>query len=485
MRDSHRLTVVLFPIGLLLIVLSLAELAPAAVDAAYGNPDWEVFGLSAGITFFLGVLFSLSNYSPELRLDIRQAFVLTVGSWIAVSITGAMPFLLSHLGADMSDAVFETVSGLTTTGSTVLSGLDNMPPGILLWRGLLQWLGGIGIVAMAVLMLPFLRIGGMQLFRMESSDQSEKVLARSTRIIGGIALIYLFLSVACAAGYYFSGMTVFEAAIHAMTTISTGGYSTSDGSLGHFHNNLIYWNGIVFMTAGSLPFVLYLRMLGRGHVPFWRDSQVQFFIGLLAAASLVLAIWLSLKQGRPFGDALTAATFNVVSVVTTTGYATEDYSQWGAFPVIVFFVLMALGGCTGSTAGGLKAMRLQIALRVTRHEAGRIFEPRRVQVLLYNGRPLPSGVVRSVMGMLVFFTGTVLLMTLALGLTGLDFITSISGSLTAVANVGPGLGSIVGPAGNFANIPDAAQWVLSAGMLIGRLEFVTVFILFSPGFWRG
>lgn len=480
-----RLAAIAFPIGVLLTILALAEMAPAAVDAAYGNPDWSAFATSSALTLFIGLTMSIGAYRRDFRLSVREAFLLTVGSWVCVSVMGALPFSLAELPTDWSDAVFESVSGLTTTGSTVLAGLDAMPPGILLWRGLLQWLGGIGIIAMAVLMLPFLRVGGMQLFRMESSDQSEKVFARSTRIISGIAIIYLILSIACAAAYYAAGMTGFEAIVHAMTTISTGGYSTSDASMGHFESGLIDWIAILFMTAGSIPFVLYLRMLGNGHRPFWRDSQVQFFMRLLAAAALSLTAWLWARNGLPLADAVTLATFNVVSVVTTTGYATGDYTQWGAFPVIMFFVLTALGGCTGSTAGGLKALRLQVALLSVGRQLKQLIEPHRVVVLTFNGRPLQDGVVRSVMVMLVLFGASVAALTLALGLTGLDLTTSLSGALTAVANVGPGLGSIIGPAGNFAALPDSAEWLLAGGMLVGRLEYVTVFVLLSDAFWHG
>jgi len=480
---SNRFRPVFFALGLLLTVLALAETLPAVADLAVGNPDWQAFATAAGATLFVGVVLCLSTYSRRDRLDVRQGFLLTVSSWVVVSLFGALPFQLSALRLDLSDAVFETVSGLTTTGSTILVGLDHLPPGILLWRGLLQWLGGIGIIAMAVLMLPFLRVGGMQLFRMESSDQTEKVVPRSSSFLAGIALVYLGMTLACALAYRLAGMTGFEATVHAMTTVSTGGYSTSDGSIGHFDNALIDWTAILFMTAGSLPFALYIRMLGRRHIPLWRDSQVRFFLSLLAAATLVMTLWLWRADGVAPGEALTLAAFNIVSVVTTTGYATADYGAWGSFPVVLFFMLMAAGGCTGSTAGGLKALRLQIVGIAVREQLHRVLQPRRVLVRMYNGRELGDGIIGSVMLLVLAYLVTVQALTLALTWLGLDPLTSLSGALTAIANVGPGLGPIIGPAGNFSSLPDGAEWLLSGGMLLGRLEFVTVLVVLTPRFW--
>jgi len=475
---------VLFVVGLLLIVLSVAEVIPAVADAAVENRDWMVFAASCGLTLLAGGLMVLVSYKRQQRLDIQQGFLLTVGSWVMISLFAALPLRLSGLQLSWADAVFEAVSGLTTTGSTVLVGLDNMPPGLLLWRGLLQWLGGIGIIAMAVLLLPFLRVGGMQLFRMESSDRSDKVMPRAASVIGAIALVYLALTLACMLAYRLAGMTGFEAIVHAMTTLSTGGYSTSDGSIGHFDSPLIDWIAILFMMLAALPFVLYVRMLDHRHVAFWHDSQVRFFLKTLALAGGVITIWLWRSQHVPFAKAMTEGLFSVVSVVTTTGYAVDDYGKWGAFAVVLFFLLMALGGCTGSTAGGLKAFRLQVAWIAIREHAMQIVQPHRVLVRSYGGRTLSDAVVASVMMMTLAFILTVAALAVSLALTGLDPVTSISGALTAVANVGPGLGPLIGPAGNYSTLSDSAEWLMSAGMLFGRLEFVTILVILSPGFWR-
>jgi trk system potassium uptake protein TrkH len=474
---------VLFVIGLLLIILSLAEIIPAMADMAEESGDWLAFAESSAATMFVGIVLCLSTYSPGIKLSLRQGFLLTVASWFVLSIFAALPLELSDAHLSLADAVFEAVSGLTTTGSTVLTGLDNLPHGILIWRALLQWLGGIGIVAMAVVLLPFLRIGGMQLFKMESSDQSEKVMPRAIGVIGAILAIYCLLTALASLAYWMAGMSGFEAMVHAMTTVSTGGYSTSDGSLGHFHSMLIDWIAIVFMVAASIPFVLYVRMLGHRHVPFWQDSQVRFFLTLLAAAVLSVTFWHWLHSNDSLGHALTVSAFSVVSVITTTGYAVEDYTAWGAFAVLMFFVLTALGGCTGSTAGGLKMLRLQIAWIAIREQLLHIVQPRRVIVNNYNNRPLSEGVVASVMVLFLAFVTSVIVLALGLALSGLDPLTSISGALTAVANVGPGIGKIIGPAGTFTSLNDSAEWLLSGGMLLGRLEFLTVLVVFSPEFW--
>lgn len=475
---------VLFVIGLLLIVLSFAEAIPAAADAMVGNRDWIAFAESGGLTLFVGALLVLVSYKARQKIDLYQGFLLTVGSWVMISLFAALPLELSGLHLTLADAVFEAVSGLTTTGSTVLVGLDRMPPGLLLWRALLQWLGGIGIIAMAVLLLPFLQVGGMQLFRMESSDRSDKVMPRAASVIGAVATVYMGLTLACMLSYRLAGMTGFEAIVHGMTTVSTGGYSTSDESLAHFDSPLIDWISVLFMVLAALPFVLYVRMLGRRHPPFWRDSQVRFFLALLCAGATVVVLWLWRHDHIPFATALTEGVFSVVSIMTTTGYAVADYGKWGAFAVMLFFLLTSLGGCTGSTSGGLKAFRLQVAWIAIREHALQIVQPHRVLVRNYNGRPLPDGVVASVMVLTIAFVAVVTFLTLGLALTGLDPVTSISGALTAVANVGPGLGPVIGPAGNFSTLPDAAEWLLSAGMLFGRLEFVTILVVFSPDFWH-
>jgi trk system potassium uptake protein TrkH len=480
-----RLRPIGFVLGLFLLTLAVTMLIPALADIRAGHPDWHAFFNAAAITALVGGTLVLANRSKTIELELRQAFFLTVSAWLAMSAFGALPFMFAGLQLNYADAVFETVSGLTTTGSTILVGLDRMPPGILLWRGLLQWLGGIGIIVMAVAMLPFLRVGGMQLFRMESSDRTEKPLPRLVDMLNRIALLYVGLTIACALAYWLAGMSGFEAGVHAMTTISTGGYSTTDASMGHFPGPAILWISVVFMTTASLPFALMVHSLhGSGNASIWRDQQVHSFLGFLGAIWLVMAFWLSLTSGRPFFDVLTVAAFNLTSVITTTGYASEDYSLWGNFAVVTFLVLTFVGGCTGSTAGGIKIYRFVVLFSLYGRLMRGLIRPHGVHLARYNRRQLGDTVVASVLTFLVLYVLTVTLLTIGLTLLDLDFLTSLTGAATAVGNVGPGLGPIIGPAGNFSTMPDSAKWLLSFGMLAGRLELLTVMVLFSPAFWR-
>lgn len=483
MIDSRA---ILFVIGLLVSTLGFLMLLPAAADAAASNPDWQIFLASAGVTISMGVSLSLATRGSDLsRFSLRHAFLLTTGIWASLSAFAALPF--NFLSPDMhyADAFFEAISGLTTTGSTVLSELDRMPPGILLWRALLQWVGGVGIIVMAIIMLPFLRVGGMQLFRAESSDRSEKVVPRPTQLVGYIAAIYGLLTFACFVAYHKAGMGWFDALCHAMTTLSTGGYSTHDASMGYFNSEGVLWVGTIFMALGGLPFVMYIRATRGDPCALFRDSQARTLLGLLLGTSLVITIWHASRDGISFLEAFTHVAFNVTSVVTTTGYASEDYLTWGALAAGAFFILTFVGGCTGSTAGGIKIFRFQIMWLITRGYLQRLLSPSRAQPLIYEGRAVPSDVPYAVLAFIAVFLGTVAITTVILAALGLDFVTSLTAAATAITNVGPGLGNIIGPAGNFASLPELAKWVLSAAMLLGRLELFTVLVLLEPAFWRG
>ncbi len=474
-----------FICGILLVTLSVVMSIPAVVDRVVGNPDWHAFAISALLTLFVGGLLILTNRGRPGALGVRQAFVLTTASWSMIAAFGALPFVFAELGMSYTDALFESMSGITTTGSTVMTGLDEAPPGILIWRSLLQWMGGIGIIVVAVAILPMLRVGGMQIFRMESSDKSEKVMPRAGQIASGIGVTYLVLSVTCAGAYWAAGMTPFQAVNHAMTTIATGGYSTSDLSVGLFQSPAIDWIATTFMILGALPFVLYLQMV-RGRVrPLFSDSQVQWFLAIVVIAVFAMTMWLFATRNVTLGLALRASSFNVVSVVTGTGYSTTDYGQWGGFALAAFFLLMFIGGCAGSTSCGIKVFRYQVLYATAKVQIARLMQPHGVFIPYYNRRPISEEVTSSVMGFFFLFVIAFALLALALGVLGLDFLSSVSGAATAIANVGPGLGDTIGPAGNFKSLPDAAKWVLSAGMLLGRLELFTVLVLFVPAFWRG
>lgn len=475
---------VFYVIGALVTVVAGAMLAPMLVDLAAGSPDWMVFAAASALTLFFGVLMILMNRTERVVLNLRQTFLLTALAWVVVCTFSAMPFMMSRLHLSAADAYFEAMSALTTTGSTVISGLDTLPPGLLLWRSLLQWLGGIGIIAMGIAVLPFLRVGGMQLFRSESSDRSDKVVPRASDLAVAVCWVYLVLTAACAAGLALAGMTPFDAINHAMTALSTGGFSTRDASIGGWNNAMVDWILVVFMTAGGMPLVRFIS-LGRGEtMPLWRDTQVRWYLGFMVAVSVGLGVWLNETLGIPYHVALRLAAFNVVSVVTTTGYASTDYSLWGPLALVAFLVLTMVGGCTGSTAGGLKIFRFEILFMVLRVQLHRLFMPHRILPLNYNNKPVDADAMVSVMSFGFVYVALIFVFALLLGALGLDLVTAVSGAATAIGNVGPGLGPVIGPAGNFAPLPEAAKWLLSAAMLLGRLEFFTVLVLLNRAFWR-
>jgi trk system potassium uptake protein len=481
--NPNRIALVL---GIQLLVLTVFMFPPAATDFVAANPDWQVFVASAFITGFLGLmLVMISRGASAYRITTREGFVLTVAGWVCLSAASAIPFLLlrdAQLG--LVDAWFEAVSGLTTTGSTVMTGLDDMPPGILLWRSILQWIGGLGVVLMAILMLPFLRIGGMQLFHLESSERGEKFVPRAGELVSMLALTYIALTAACTGAYVWAGMTPFDAINHSMTTMATGGYSTHDASFAFFTEPAIHWVAVVFMFAGSLPLLLYARTVKTASLRVWRDDQVLAHLRLVLVIIFGLTLWYMAKTGAGFAEATRIVALNTVSIITTTGYALGDYTLWAPGASGIFLLLIFLGGCSGSTSGGMKTFRLQIMAITAMTYLKRLISPNRIVVSLYTGKQITGDISAAVLAFVSVMFASVMLFTVALSFFDLDFVTALSASAQAVANVGPGLGPIVGPAGNFATLPDGAKMLLTLAMLLGRLEFFTVLVVFSPDFWR-
>ncbi len=475
---------VLLIVGILLSTLGCAMMLPALYDLAAGNDGWAVFVASSGFTLFSGGALTFANRGASGDLSIKQAFLLTTVSWVLLTAFSALPFAWSTLNVSYTDAFFEAMSGVTTTGATVLTGLDDAPPGILLWRALLQWLGGIGIIVMAIAVFPMLRIGGMQLFRMESSDTSEKILPRATQIAGSIMMLYLGLTLACVFGYMLAGMRVFDAVAHAMTTIATGGFSTRDSSIGFFDDVWVETVAITFMILGSLPFVVMLQALNGRVARFIFDIQVRWFFGLLVF--FVVSAWLAQSGGGhqvgilEFRD----AAFNVVSIMTGTGYATRPFDTWSTFATTLFLVMMFVGGCAGSTSCGIKVFRFHVVFATVRQRVLTFVQPHRVVAAYFNGKPMTASVSRAVMNFVFLFIVSFGVVASLLSLYGLDAITALSASASALANVGPGLGPVVGPAETYKDLPDGAKWILSCAMLLGRLELFSVLVLFVPTFWR-
>lgn len=470
-------------LGFILIAVATLMLLPAMIDLSWDNPDWQVFLISAGVIGALGVMITLAtriDQPPEI--DIRRAFLITATCWLVLPAASALPFIA--LGVDYTDAFFEAMSGVTTTGSTVLSGLDALPPGVLLWRALLQWVGGVGIIVMAIIMLPFLRIGGMQLFAAESSETGGKIVPNARQLVEWITGIYVALTAVCAMLYALGGMTPFDAICHAMSTLSTGGYANHDASFGYFTNPFVHWVAVVFMIAGAFPFAAYIRSIRMDRLALWRHPEARALVLFLAVTSGGMAIWLAWTHDMAFHDALRLTAFNITSIVTTTGFASTDYTLWGPQVIGVFFLVMLVGGCTGSTSGAIKIFRHLILIGILRRHIKRLTTPRRIVILRYAGRRVPEDIPNSVLAFLTAFFGVIAVFTMVLTMLGLDFVTALSAATTAITNVGPGLGPIIGPAGNFAPLPDTAKWVLSAAMLLGRLELFAVLVLLDPDFWR-
>lgn len=465
--------------------MGLTMLLPALADLRDGSSDWMVFIRSSAITIMLATLVLLATRGAVYRFSARLGFMLTVCLWLTGCILGALPLYFSHLPLTPAAALFEAVSGITTTGATVLTGLDTLPRGILLWRSLLCWIGGIGFIALALLLLPSLRVGGVQLFHMESSDKSEKVLPRVNQIANGIIIAYLGLTLICMLSYFAVGMTMFDAINHAMTTVATAGFSTHDASLGYFSETpSVLVIATIFMLLSALPFVLYVKLVLPGRSKRLADPQVIVFLTLVLVASFALAVWLRFQYGFGFHRAFLDAIFHFVSVITTTGYAAEDYLLWGPFALGVFFLASFIGGCAGSTSGGIKINRLIILWRLTQASLTRLLSPNTVVKVRYGGSDVSGDIAQTVLLFLCLYMTSLIIGAMLLVVTGLDFVSAFTGALTALSNVGPGFGDTIGPVGNFSTIKDSALWILSFLMLAGRLEIVTVFILFTPAFWR-
>ena len=474
---------VLYVIGFLLSALSIILCIPAMVDAFYGNNQWQPFTFASLISLFFGIILILANKSENFRISLKQAFLLTTLSWVFIAIFGSLPFIFSDLELSFTDAFFETMSGITTTGSTILSGLDNLPHGILIWRSLLQWIGGIGIVVIAIAFLPILKVGGMQLFHTESSDSSEKVLPRAGQIAIIIGLIYFSLTLICALLLWFFGMPTFDSIAHAMTTLATGGFSTSDMSIAKYNNINVEFTIGIFMILGSLPFVLYLQAIRENPFVIFRDSQVRFFIFFVITAVLIVTFW-KYQSTATFFNNFRSSFFNTISIFTGTGYTTQDFNNWGPFITVLFLFLMVVGGCAGSTTCGIKIFRIQILYQSAKIQIFRLLNPHGVLVAKYNKMPVSDSIISSVMGYFFLFIITYIFIILILSFLGNDFLTSLSGAATSLANVGPGLGNVIGPNNTFAELSDLTKWVLIASMLIGRLELLSVIIILTPSFWK-
>ena len=472
---------VFFTLGILQIILGIFMLIPIIAQFFYNEIDSSFLSASI-VTIIFGTLFFLSNLDHDKKLNLQQAFLVTALSWLSIAIFSSLPFIFSNTNFSITNAFFESMSGITTTGSTIISNLESMPKGILLWRAILQWLGGIGIIVMAITLMPIMNVGGMQLFKISNNDSSEKILPKSKEIALRLIFIYLILTLFCAISYKILGMNIFDSLTHAMTTIATGGFSNYNDSIGFFNSISIEISAMVFIILGSLPFIVYIKFLNGNKKIFLNDIQIRTFIKIILISIILLAIYLALSQSNSFN--LRSIFFNVISILTGTGYVNAQFDSWGGFPIVLFLLLMFIGGCAGSTTCGIKIFRIQILYSFISNQLKKIIYPKGVFILKYDQNPVDNKFISSVISFIYLYFMIFFAITALLSLTGLDFITAISGAATSISNVGPGLGSIIGPNGNFSSLPDISKWILTLGMILGRLELFAILVLFLPSFWR-
>ena len=472
---------VFFTLGVLQIILGVFMFIPIIFQFIYSEIDSSFFGASL-VTIIFGTLFFLSNLDHDKRLTLQQAFLLTALSWLSIAIFGSLPFIFSDLNFSFTNAFFESMSGITTTGSTIISNLNEMPKSILLWRAILQWLGGIGIIIMAITLMPIMNVGGMQLFKVSNNDSSEKILPKSKEIALRLIYIYLSLTLLCGIAYKIFGMSFFDSLTHSMTTIATGGFSNYNESIGFFNSVSIEISAMIFIILGSLPFIAYIKFISGNKKILYNDSQIKSFFKIIIFSIVILSVYLIIGKSDEFS--FRSVFFNIISILTGTGYVNAEFDTWGSFTLILFLGLMFIGGCAGSTTCGIKIFRIQILYLFIANQLKKIIYPKGIFVLKYDQNPIDNKFIASIISFIYMYLVIFFILTVLLSLTGLDFVTSISGAATSISNVGPGLGSIIGPNGNFSTLPDISKWILTLGMILGRLELFAILVLFLPSFWR-
>jgi trk system potassium uptake protein TrkH len=474
---------VFFTLGILQIILGVSMIFPIIIQFIFDELDSSFISASL-ITIIFGTLFFLSNLEQNKQLNLQHAFLLTALSWVSVALFGSLPFIFSNLNLTITDSFFESMSGITTTGSTIITDLDSAPKAILLWRAILQWLGGIGIIVMAITLMPIMNVGGMQLFKVSNSDTSEKILPKTKEISIRLIIIYLVLTFLCALFYKVFGMKYFDSLTHSMTTIATGGFSNYNESIGYFNSINIEITSMIFIILGSIPFIAYIKFLSGKKKIFFTDTQISSFIKIIFFSILFLFFYLTIFYKGFSEVSLRSITFNVISILTGTGYVTQNFDNWGSFPLIYFLALMFIGGCAGSTTCGIKIFRIQILYSFLKSQLKKIIYPRGIFIIKYDNNNVDEKFMASIISFIYLYIIIFFIIAALLSLTGLDFTTSISGAATSISNVGPGLGELIGPNGNFSQLPNFSKWVLSFGMILGRLELFAILVLFLPSFWQ-
>ena len=474
---------VFFTLGVLQIILGISMVIPILTQIIYSEIDSSFIAASI-ISIVFGGLFFLLNFNHDKKLNLQQAFLLTALSWLSIAIFGSLPFIFSSLELSITDSFFESMSGITTTGSTIITNLELAPRSILLWRAMLQWLGGIGIIVMAITLMPIMNVGGMQLFKISNNDSSEKILPKSKEVALRLIYVYLGLTTICSITYKIFGMNFFDSLTHSMTTIATGGFSNYDQSIGYFNSASIEISTMIFIILGSLPFIAYIKFLNGNKKIFISDVQIKSFIKIIFISILILFIYLVFRNKGISEINIRGIFFNVISILTGTGYVTGDFDDSGSFTLFFFLTLMFIGGCAGSTTCGIKIFRIQILYLFIINQLRKIIYPKGIFIIKYDKKSVDHKFMASIISFIYLYLIIFFLITAFLSLSGLDFITSISAAATSISNVGPGLGSMIGPNGNFSLLPDISKWILCSAMILGRLELFAVLVLFLPSFWR-
>lgn len=471
-------------LGLLLVVLGLTMLVPAALELMMGAGGWRLFLTAAFVTALSGLVLALATANGlGASLTLRQSFLLTTLTWVVLPAFGALPFWMGEAAFDLTDAMFESMSGMTTTGTTIMVGLDDKSAGILLWRSILQWLGGLGIIIVALIFLPVMKVGGMQHFRSEGFDTMGKVLPRATDISVMLVQIYVGLTIAAAIVYMIVGMGPFDAINHALTTIATGGYSTRDASFVEFSVGAQYAATMLMWLAG-LPFIRYVQMINGSVRPLMQDVQVRAYLRWSLYAIGMIALYRIWQGERGFEQVLRESAFNTVSLFSGTGFGTADVSAWGGFPLLVVIVVGFIGACTASTGCAIKVFRFLVLFEAIKSQLQQLVHPNRVAQVYIDGRRVDTEVIASV---IVMFTAFILgfgVLAVLLSLSGLEMRTAITAAWTSICNIGPVFGHEVGESGAVDGFSDPVKWLMIVGMLLGRLEMVAVLVLLLPRFWR-
>ncbi len=457
---------------------------PLITELIYKTEYWQSYAVPILIYLIVGGSLVITNRNIELKISTKEAFIITVLSWLLLSLLCSVPFIYTSTDLSIVDAIFESMSGLTTTGATTLNNLNILPKGILIWRALLQWLGGIGIVVIALVILPFLRIGGMQIFHLEGDDPYEKFLPKISSVVSKIILIYCMLTLILCCLYYFFGMNFFDSLAHSFTTISTGGFSNYNESFAYFNSNSILMISIIFMIIGSFPFLIIAQINVKNVLIIFKDHQVRVYLFILIISVFIIFLFAEKNLFNSQIDKLVSISFNTVSIISGTGYITDNFENWGNHASVLFLILMFIGGCAGSTTGGLKVFRFQILFKYIALHLKKMLQPHAVLVANFNGKKIPDSTYDSVMSFFFLYILTFSISALLLSFTGLDFLTCISAAASSISNVGPGLGETIGPYGNYSTLTGSSKSILIATMFLGRLEMLTIIVIFLPTFWR-